>query len=401
MAYKVAAFLSHPVQYFSPLWANLNADPEIDLTVYYGSDEGVRTMKDAGFGVDVKWDTPLLDGYQYKFFKNYSLFSGIFNGSFGLMNFGIVRELFAHKFDVVILHSWSFFTEWLIFGAALISRTPIFLRVETPLNQEFLKPVWKRFIKHFFLSFLFKGISAFLCIGTENKEFYRFLNVPARKIFFTPYAVDNDRLIKEYNKLRDQKHLLRQEIGIVDDKVIFLFVGKFIPKKRVMDLVHAFERMDVENKVLMLVGDGVLRKDVKDYIADKNLRDVHLVGFKNQTELPSYYAMADVFVLPSDLGETWGLVVNEAMCFGLPVVVSDVAGSSKDLVMDGENGFVVKVRDVNQLTETLSRLANDSVMRSRMGKKSLQMITNWSYAQDKESFLLALRAQKGNCKNDN
>jgi glycosyltransferase involved in cell wall biosynthesis len=397
MAYKVAVLLSHPVQYFSPLWRELAADPEIELMVYYGSDEGARTMQDVEFGRDVKWDTPLLDGYTYKVLKNDALFPGIFKGPFGLVNGEIVREISVHKFDAIIIHSWSFFTEWLAFVTALVLKVPVFLRVEMPLNQELLKSGWKCFIKERVFSFLFKKVSAFLYIGTENKKFYESYRVPEKKMFFTPYAVENDRLIRSHEELRNRKYALRKEIGIFDDKIVVLFVGKFIEKKRVMDLVRAFEALTTHNKALVLVGDGPLRMAAETYVADKGLQNVHFAGFKNQTELPAYYAMADIFVLPSDVGETWGLVVNEAMCFGLPVIVSETAGCSRDLVKDGDNGLIVKTGDVGQLSGALSRLIEDPGMRARMGARSLQMVATWSYAQDKEGLLAALRAKSKGC----
>ncbi len=111
---------------------------------------------------------------------------------------------------------------------------------------------------------------------------------------------------------------------------------------------------------LVFVGDGYLRDKMEKYINDNNLENVFIMGFRNQSELPGFYAMSDVFVLPSKL-EPWGLVVNEAMCFGLPVIVSDQVGASGDLVVDDENGYIFPACNINALTKSLTELFRRAV----------------------------------------
>ena len=133
-----------------------------------------------------------------------------------------------------------------------------------------------------------------------------------------------------------------------------------------------------------------MRLELEKYIKENNLRNVHFVGFKNQTELPQYYAMADIFVLPSGIGETWGLVVNEAMCFGLPVIISDMVGCGKDLVKHGENGYIFPLGDVEKLAEYLADLIKNSKKRKLFGKKSFEIIQDYSHKKDIEGILKAL-----------
>jgi glycosyltransferase involved in cell wall biosynthesis len=230
--YKIAFLLSHPIQYFSPLFRELAEHSHIDLTVYYCSDESIRGMKDVGFGKEIKWDIPLLDDYKYKFLKNYSPKPSIFSGFFGLINFGIVNELKRGKYDAIIIHGWNYFTNIVAIITAKLFGVKVFIRGENPLNQELKKPRYKILTKKIILkNLLFRIIDAFLYVGQENKEFYRFYGVPENKLFFVPYAVENERFIKDYEELKDNKEKIKKEIGIPPDKVVILFSGKLIDKK--------------------------------------------------------------------------------------------------------------------------------------------------------------------------
>ena len=123
---------------------------------------------------------------------------------------------------------------------------------------------------------------------------------------------------------------------------------------------------------------------------DKGLKDVHFTGFKNQSEVSLYYAIGDIFVLPSGIGETWGLVVNEAMNFRLPIVVSDMVGSNKNLVSQGGNGFVFPMGDITKLGGYLKILMENKDLRGDMGKNSLDLVKKYSYEQDIDGILTAL-----------
>jgi len=390
--YKIAFLISHPIQYFSPLFKEMAKHKEIDLTVYYCSDESVRGMKDVGFGINLKWDIPLLEGYNYKFLKNYSPKPSIFNGFFGLMNFSIINELKKGKYDVLIVHGWNYLTNIIAIISAKLFDIKTILRGENPLNQEIKKSKYKIFIKKLILkNFLFKIVDAFLYVGKENKDFYKFYGVSEKKLFFAPYAVENERFIKSYENLIKEKNKIKREIGIPEDKVIILFCGKLIEKKRPMDLLIAYEKIDFKNKALLYVGNGILRKKIEDYVKEKGIENVYFVGFKNQTELPKYYTIADIFVLPSYIGETWGLVVNEAMCFRLPIIVSDMVGCQRDLVKNGENGFVYPALNVDKLSYYLKKLLEDEKLRKTMGEKSLEIIEKYNYKKVVEYILSAIK----------
>lgn len=393
ITYKVAFILSHPIQYFSPLFREIAKHPQIDLMVYYCSDETIKTGKDVEFGVEVKWDIPLLDGYKYKFLKNHSPLATIFKPPLGLINLGIMREIKKNRYDAIIVHGWNYITYLLAYMTAILNRIPIFIRAESPLSQELIKPKWKIFIKKILLGGLFKHVASFLAIGTENKQFYKFHNVTDNRIFHTPYAVENGRFIESYDELILLKDELKKELGIPPDKIVILFSGKLIGRKRPMDLLLAYKKANSENKALVYLGDGYLRKSLEEFVKEEKLKNVYFFGFKNQIEIPKHYIIADIFVLPS-IVENWGLVVNEAMCFRLPVIVSDIVGCARDLVKSGENGFIYPVGDVDKLSEYLLKLLHNPELRRNLGKRSFEIVNKWSYEEDVRGIVSALEYTK-------
>lgn len=390
--YKLAFLISHPIQYFSPLFKKISEESDLDLTVYYCSDETLKFFKDIGFGKKIKWDIPLLEGYKYKFLKNRSPKPSIFSGFFGLINFDIIKELNKNKYDAIIIHGWNYFTHILTIIFSKILKTKIMIRGDNSYSSEIKKPLFKRMLKRIlFKYFIFKLIDIFLYIGEENKKFYRYYGVPENKLFFVPYSVDNERFGKVYEDLKDKRKELRRKMNLPEDFIIILFVGKLIHKKRPFDLLKAFEKIDNEKIMLLFVGEGYLRESLENYVKNNNLKNVIFAGFKNQSEIPYYYLISDLFVLPSGMGETWGLVVNEAMNFELPIIVSDLVGCSKDLVKHGENGFIFKPGDVDALSRYLDILIKDADLRKNMGKKSLEMIKKYSYGESIKGIKRALK----------
>ena len=236
--------------------------------------------------------------------------------------------------------------------------------------------------KKIILSNLFKKISAFLAIGKYNTEFYLDLGVTKEKIFLVPYSVNNDYFMSKAKELTPQKKELREKYNIPIELPVILFSGKLIDVKRPIDLLKAYHRLSKEIQAyLIFVGDGILRDELENYVKRNQIKNVYFMGFRNQTELSEFYAMADVFVLPS-IQEPWGLVVNEAMCFGLPVIVSDQVGANGDLVKHGINGYIYPCGSILMLADILRKLLTDKIERNKMSKASSEMIINWSYNED-------------------
>ena len=349
MPQKVIFINSHPIQYFAPLFKHMNGQG-VPTACWYCSDENVRGHTDREFQSCVLWDIPMLDGYEFRFFKNYSWTPSLYNGFFGLINPTLLIALVRERHSVIVVHGWASFTHVLaIIVARLVGHT-VCLRGESPLNQELLKSGTNQLLKRFLLGgFIFLFVQKFLYIGSQNKAFYQHFGVIESKLFFAPYAVDNSRFQKAAAELAPHKSELRTKLGLPVASRIILFTAKFISKKRPLDLLVAYDQLEIPDKCLVMVGDGELRPEMEKFIREKGLTNVYLTGFINQSSIVEYYAIADVFVLCSGRGETWGLSVNEALNFALPVVVSDIAGCSSDLVKEGLNGYVSKSGNVNDL----------------------------------------------------
>jgi glycosyltransferase involved in cell wall biosynthesis len=161
-----------------------------------------------------------------------------------------------------------------------------------------------------------------------------------------------------------------------------------------MDLLKAFKKLEHKDVYLVMMGEGVLRHEMQAFIHEYALHNVILTGFVNQSEIDKYYAMADIFVLPSGAGETWGLVVNEAMLFGLPVIVSSTAGCAIDLVKDGVNGKIFSEGDVAALADCLSRFILDARLRESAGKKSRAIIEAFDHRVTVENISKELNLMK-------
>lgn len=353
----------------------------MSLEVIYYSDASLKGIKDVGFGQAIKWDTPLLDGYSSSFVKNWRSGRPMNNKFWDVLNPRVIGVLWKSKERIVVVNGWSYSSNWIVFIFGRLFGKEIWLRAESPLNQELRKSKRTLFFKKLLLKHvLFKFfIDKFLYIGTQNKAFYQYYGINEESRFiFTPYAVDNESFQTQAKELLPKKCELRHELSIPLNKKMILFSGKYIGKKRPLDLLKAFSLLPKNLYTLVFVGEGELRGEMEQYISSKKLEDVILTGFVNQSQISKYYAAADVFVMCSGLGETWGLSVNEAMNFELPVIVSETCGSSYDLVQNGLNGFIFEEGNIKELSSALKSIFESENITSKMGQKSKELIAEYS-----------------------
>jgi glycosyltransferase involved in cell wall biosynthesis len=374
--HRLCAVTSHPVQYQAPLFRKLAQHPQIDLTVYYGADSSLRGAVDPGFGLPIQWDRPLLDGYRYKFLSNGAgtPLSGFWTKA------AIIPELWRKRYEAVFIHSYATLLSLMAYLGAWLSQTPVLLHTESELIR--LRHPLIRVLKRAFLGLLFRGTAAFQAIGGPNRAFYLHYGVPESRIYHAPYSVDNEFFIAEGAKWMAQREQLKVTMGLAPKVPVILFSGKLIQRKRPMDLLRAYGALIEEGLAagLLFIGEGELRPILEKYASDHGLSQVKIAGFQNQTQLPRYYAMGDVFVLPSEF-DPWGLVVNEAMLFSIPVIVSDRVGAGSDLVQNDETGYTYPVGDVIRLRALLKQLLLNKDLRQRMGQAAHERIKYWNYDQ--------------------
>jgi glycosyltransferase involved in cell wall biosynthesis len=374
MSIKVAFLLSHPIQYFSPLFRKLARSAAIDLTVLYCSRHGLQARVDEKFGVAFAWDIALLEGYKYKFLQNFPKDTSP-RGPLSLFNPGILRELLQERYDALIVHGYNYLTYWLAFLGAKAASTRLLLRGESHLLAR--RSFFRRSLKALPLKVLCRFSDGYLAIGSRSAQYAQHCGVPKNRIFITPYCVDNDFFARQDEEKERFKAQMLKALRLPSGITIFAFFGKLYPRKAPFDLLRAFEKLGSERAALLFVGDGISRKHLEDYEAKSNILNVRFTGFVNQSRLPMYYDLADVVVLPSR-EEPWGLVINEAMASGCAVVVSDVCGCACDLVREGENGYTFPAGDVEALSRALREFLNHPERIPEMKQASKEIISHWS-----------------------
>lgn len=386
---RLAALYSHPIQYFAPLFRELSAQPDIDLTVYFCSRHGLDVSFDPRFGRAFKWDIPLLEGYRSVFLPNLRRKTDI-SGFARLVNPSIGTELIRQRYDALLVHGYEHMTKWLAFFCARLAGTPILLRGESQLLAE--RPAHIRAAKALSLRMLMRLVSACLYIGWRNREFYEYYGVSDDRLFFTPYVVDNVFFRSQAEQLGEHRATLRAALGVFTNSPMVLACGKLIEQKQPLQLLRAFQQVRREMRcALVYAGDGALRATIEQIVREEKIPDVAITGFLNQSKISEAYRAADVLVLPS-AEEPWGLVVNEAMNFGLPIIVSDQVGCARDLVRPGENGFIFDYRSVESLAHTLHRVASDGDLRQRFGQRSLEIIADYTLERCAKGIVSAATA---------
>jgi glycosyltransferase involved in cell wall biosynthesis len=380
---RLAYFVSHPIQYQAPLLRRIAREPDIDLTVFFSSDHSVRGYKDSGFGVHVQWDVPLLDGYQYEFLP--SLRKGDELGFAKPLNWGIFHRLRKGRFDAVWVFGYSSLASLNAIVAARLLGIPVILRAESNLHDH-TRSKMTLAAKQLLCAFLRSSTDCVVPIGKHNQEYWSHYfgkNFPA---VVMPYAVDNDFFRRKALEAAPRREEFRRELGLDPGRPVILYASKLQTRKRCIDLVEAYIRLSPLPGVdppayLLIVGDGEERTALEARVRESGLGSIRFLGFRNQTELPRFYDLCDLFVLPS-YNETWGLIVNEVMNAARPIIVTDQVGCQPDLVHDGLNGFVYPAFDVDRLSQCLRRLVDDSGVRATMGENSLRIIQQYSFEQD-------------------
>ncbi len=389
--YRVACLVSHPIQYQAPLFRYLAARPGIGLTVFFLSDLSVHAYRDSGFGLDVKWDLPLLDGYQHEFLPRIGSGSGL--SFWRPWTFGLRARLRRGQFDALWVHGYAHRGCLAGIAAAKSLNIPVLLRGESNLLSE-TDDALKLGVKRIAMPALLRTIDGVLAIGQLNRDYYLRYGVGGQRIFPMPYAVDNEFFRTAAERARPHRERLRGELGLKPGRAVILFASKMQPHKRAGDLLEAYARLSPDGvaepeSYLVFAGDGEERANLERRARELKWDSIRFIGFRNQSELPPLYDLCDVFVLPSDR-EPWGLVVNEAMNAGKPVIVSDRVGAGPDLIDDGVNGFVYPARDVAALAARLRQLIDSTEHRIAMGARALERIARLDFAADRDGLLAAL-----------
>lgn len=297
----------------------------------------------------------------------------------------ITRLFSKNTYDFIHLAGWGHPLLLLLIIIAKFTRTPVSIESDTsiPHHTQF----WKRVVKRLLYPTFFKFINLFLPGGTRQAKYLQHYGVKPKHIIPAQMTVDIVK-IKQHLKTHGQaeRTITREQYGIQQKDVVFLFVGRLIEHKGVIDLISAFNNISNENAKLLIVGDGPLRPIVED-AARSNKKICYVGRLIGEKLIEAYYA-SNVFVLPSHF-EPWGLVVNEAMAAGLPVIVSDRVGCIDDLVIHKKTGLVIKAEHVTELQTAIEYMTVSLQERLAMEKKSLKIIASWTLENEAKNICKA------------
>ena len=372
---NLAIIISHPIQYYAPLFRMLHNRGIVKIRVFYTWSQSKKgAYFDPGFGKTIEWDIPLLDGYDYTFVNNTSVKPGS-NSFNGIINPTLNTEIEAWRPDALLVVGWSF-NSHLKCMRYFHNKVPILFRGDSTLLAEKLGP--KVIIRTLFLKWVYRFIDYALYVGTNNKLYFLRHGIKLNQLIFAPHAIDNDRFFDTTNSYTEQAATWRKNLGIQKDEIVFLYAGKIEYKKDPVLLINAFIKLKTPGTHLIILGNGPLEKKVK--LKFSKTRNLHFIDFQNQSNMPVAYRLGDVLVLPSKGPvETWGLSVNEAMACSRAIIVSDRCGCGIDLVKDNINGFIFRRTSLNDLVSKMKLIVENKSRLTEMGNNSLQIIKGWSF----------------------
>jgi glycosyltransferase involved in cell wall biosynthesis len=361
---RLAVVASHPIQYHAPLFRALAK--ELDLTVLYAHRATAADQASAGFGVGFEWDCDLLSGYEHLFLRNRARRPSLDHFA-GCDTPEVGARLRERHFDAVLVLGWHLKTYLQAAFAAKRLGLPVLARSDSHLlsPRSIPKKAVKRIIYPWFLR-LFDGG---LYVGEMSRAYWRHYGYPETRLFLSPHCIDTQWFAARATAAA--RNVLRSRLGLSEASHVALFAGKLLAAKRPLDLVAAAAQSNAKGCeiAVMVAGAGPLEGEMIAAARAAGVR-LHALGFCNQSELPAAYAAADVLVLPSAPNETWGLVANEALACGCPVVLSDKVGGAPELAGDGETGAIFPATDIAALAAAMTKILRERPSRAAVRAKS-------------------------------
>lgn len=374
---RVLALASHPIQYQAPIFRELHTALTDGFEVWFKQTAMGNGAIDPEFGIPVRWDTPVLSGYAYT----------------QLAVTDLERTLSAHNSRdrpavLLLMLSYTDPLAWHALALANSAGIPVVWRFEGT-DLDFGRSRLKVVARSLVLRALYQRVSCFLSIGSACDAHLLNHGVSPQRIVRSPYNVDDELFESMCGKLSGKREELRTRLGIKSHDFVFVMVGKLIDRKNPMLVLRSLYRCDDPQLKLIVVGTGPLEEEVRTYSRNLHAGQVLAVGFANQTELGQYYAAADGAILPSKF-ETWGLTINEAQHFALPVVVSSNVGCRFDLVKPGQTGCVFADGDAQDLCRAMLLLSQNRSRARTMGMSGHSLVQQFSTQAAVAGVLLGL-----------
>jgi 1,2-diacylglycerol 3-alpha-glucosyltransferase len=351
--------------YRIPLFNCLAQDPGVDLHVLFLSENDPTLRLWKVYKEEIRFSYEILPSWR-----------GRIAGFNVLINGRVVQALQRASPQIVLCGGYNYIASWQALIWSHIRKIPFFLwsesnRFDVRRGHAPIEMLKVEFLRH---------CDGFVVPGRAADEYLRAQKIYQHKIVVAPNAVDNDLFSSLGHDARRNSSISRRELDLPDQYV--LFVGRLVREKGVFELVKAYGALDedLRHRVgLVIVGDGPARAELQKEASLVTPGTIKFPGFVQRDQLPAYYALAEMFVLPT-YTDTWGLVVNEAMACGVPVIVSRIAGCAADLIQENWNGLLIEPRDVSSLRSAISKLAGRPDLCTRMGAHAREQIAQYSPA---------------------
>ncbi len=369
---KLAIIVTHPIQYYAPLFRDLAK--ELDLMVFYTWSQSQGKVLDKDFGIERQWDIPLLEGYNFRFINNISKKPSSHHFK-GIITPTLIQEIKNWQTDALLVFGWNFHSHLQVMRY-FKGKLPVIFRGDSTLLDEPKGFSFRKMLRRIALTWVYRHVDYALYVGKANKAYYLAHGLRENQLIFAPHAIDNERFSVFSEEGKAFVEGTRKMLGIRPEDSVFLYCGKFYNVKNLPMLIDAFKGIESDSLHLILVGNGELEDELKR-VASSDHR-IHFLPFQNQTLMPAVYRLADVFCLPS-VSETWGLAVNEAMASSRAVLVSDKCGCAADLVQNGVNGYVFRSDDIEDLKDKMQMLIKQRDRINKYGAASNKMISRWNF----------------------
>lgn len=385
--YRTLIVASHPVPYAVPVFRALTRHPRLDLHVAFCSLRGAQPAHDPEFGASVQWDVPLLEGYSWSHIRNRGSGRESF---FGLYNPGLWRLIRRGGFDAILCHlSYLSASFWVAFFAARLSGTAFLFGTDASSLAPRDGARWKFWVKRAMWPRLFGLADCVIFPSSASGEMMLELGIPREKLCLTPFVIDNDWWADQAS--RSDRLATRAGWEVSEQDLVVLFSAKLQSWKRPLDLLRAFAAAAVPDSVLVFAGEGPQRGEIESEAGALGIASrIRLLGFVNQSQLPSVYSGADLFVLPSSY-DPCPVVVCEAMVCGLPVLISDEIRGRFDIVQQGVTGGIFPCGDVGALAEKLRCLLGDRTRLAALGTNARARMATWSLRENVAATFEAIR----------
>lgn len=318
--------------------------------------------------------------YEHDFFKAVEL-EGFTTGSDNALCISVVKYIKRNQYDVVIVGGYSTPTAMLSILIMKLKTIPFFLNADGGMIKK--ENIIMKQIKKFFIS----NAIGYLSTGEKTDEYLIYYGATEKNIYHYPFTSVNKKSILERVPTEEEKIKIKEKLKIQEENVI-VSVGRFVHGKGFDILIKAMK--EVQNAVLYIVG-GEPVEEYKDLIRKYQLTNVKFLPFMSLVELLEYYRMADLFVLATRR-DAWGLVINEAMSQGLPIITTNQCVAGIELIRDGENGFIVPVEDCEQLSSRINEIVENKALRDSMAENSLKTIREYSIEEMAKKHMEVFKA---------